>query len=116
MLRRFTLTIDYPRSRLVFEPNAEHGRPDPFDRAGLWLNRAGEGFEVLDLVAAGPAAEAGLAVGDLITMVDGQPAGEIVLSDLRDRLRGSPEGTKVRFTVRGGSGEREVVVTLRELL
>ena len=116
VLRRFTLTIDYPKSRLVFEPNAEHGRPDPFDRAGLWLNRAAEGFEVLDLVAGGPAAEAGLQVRDVITMVDGLPAVGIVLSDLRDRLRGSPEGTKVRLMVRRGDGEREVVVTLRELL
>jgi len=61
--------------------------PDAYDRAGLWLNRTDAGFQVMDVVAAGPAAEAGLKAGDIIVAVDGQPAKELLLPDVRTRSR-----------------------------
>ena len=74
VLKRFNLTFDYGRQEIVFEPNANYAKPDVFDRTGLWLNLAAAGFEVMDVIAGGPAAEAGLGVGDRIVAVDGKPA------------------------------------------
>jgi C-terminal processing protease CtpA/Prc len=116
LLRRFDITFDYGRQRLYFQPNANFNRPDAYDRAGLWLNRADAGFQVMDVVAGGPAAEAGLKAGDTIVAVDGQAAKELILPDVRTRLKESPPGTRVRLTVRSGEGAREVTVVLRDLV
>lgn len=116
VLKRFAVTFDYSRQTIYFEPNAEAGQPDPFDRAGLWLNRAAGGYRVEDVVPGGPATAAGLQVGDLVTAVDGRGAAEVPLPDLRVRLKESPPGTRVRMTVRSAGTEREVTLVLRDLL
>jgi len=62
-------------------------------------------------VAESPAAQAGLATGNVIVAVDGVRAGATSLASLRALLRGAP-GRKVRLTVDGGGVK---VVTLRDL-
>jgi hypothetical protein len=117
LLKRFTVTLDYGRQQLILVPNASFGRPEGHDRAGIWLNRDGEAFRVEDVVAGGPAAAAGLAVGDRVTAVDGRPAAELSLSAVRERLRNEPPGTVVRLAVESEGGEaREVTVVLRDLV
>ena len=56
ILMRFNVTFDYARRRLYFEKTASTGKPDAWDRAGLWIERGDKGFEVVDVVAGGPAA------------------------------------------------------------
>jgi hypothetical protein len=120
VLKRFTLAFDYSRQTLWMAPN---GLPaDAFDRAGVWLNAEGPtetgatAFRVEAVVADGPAAVAGLTAGDRIVAVDGTPATNLRLPDLRERLRSEPAGTVVRFTLAGEAGaSREVAVTLRDL-
>lgn len=116
VLRRFDLTLDYGRQRLFFQPNARFARPDAYDRAGVWLNRAEDGFQVKDVVAGGPAAEAGLKAGDTIVAVDGQSVKEMLLPELRNRFKESAPGTRVRLTVKSGEASREVTVVLRDLV
>ena len=116
VFRRFTVTFDYSRQQVYFQPNASFAAKDTFDRAGLWMNRNGEGFEVVDLAAGGPAAEAGLKTGDTILTVDGKSAKDLVLPEVRARFRESAPGTKVRLGVISGGERREVVVTLRDLV
>ncbi|MFL6233126.1 MAG: PDZ domain-containing protein [Thermoanaerobaculia bacterium] len=70
----------------------------------------------MDVVAGGPAAEAGLKAGDTIVAVDGQAARELILPDVRTRFKESPPGTRVRLTVRSGQESREVMVVLRDLV
>ena len=64
VLKRFNITFDYQHQQLIFERNANYGQPDVFDRSGMWLNQSGETLEVMDVVAGGPAAAAGLKTGD----------------------------------------------------
>jgi len=116
VLRRFDVTFDYGKQRLILQPNASFAKPDSYDRAGMWLNREGEGFVVKDVVAGGPAAEAGLKVGDTILAVDGQKAADLLLPEVRARLKESPAGTKVRLSVGSGGETREVTVVLRDLV
>lgn len=116
VLRRFTVTFDYSRQTIWLAPNEAFAAPDNYDRAGLWINRAEDGFEVEDVVAHGPAAEAGVRVGDTILAIDGKSPADLSLAEVRTRFRDSAPGTPVRLTVRSGGEVREVAVVLRELV
>ncbi|WP_082096585.1 S1C family serine protease [Demequina gelatinilytica] len=74
----------------------------------------GEGIKVADVtggvVAGGPADEAGIEPGDIITAIDGRP---ITRSDeLIVAIRAKAPGDTVSLTVTTGDDEREVSVTL----
>jgi Aspartyl protease/PDZ domain len=116
VLKRFNIVFDYGRQRMIFEKNANYAKPDAFDRAGMWMNEAQGGFEVMDVFAESPAAEAGIEVGDTIVAVDGRPVASLTLPGLRQRFRTDAPGTKVTLEVRAGGAEREVVLTLRDLV
>ncbi len=116
VLKRFNITFDYRNQKLFFEPNANFSRPDVFDRSGMWLNSAGSAFEIVDVIAGGPADKAALHAGDRIVAVDGKQAEIIALPDLRARFRNDGPGTRIRLKVQSGDATREVVMTLRDLV
>jgi hypothetical protein len=95
LLKRFIVTFDYPRQRIYLAPGVLRLTPDAYDRSGLWINQAGEGFRIVAVVAQSPGALAGLREGEVITAVDGKPARAFTLGDLRDRLRDGAPGTEV---------------------
>jgi hypothetical protein len=117
ILKQFTVTFDYTRRRLYFEKNRDFGRRDTYDRAGLWMSGAADGrsFEVFDVVASGPAAEAGLKVGDRVVRIDGRSVETLRLIAARNELKDARRKS-VRLTVQDSSGTREVVVKLRDLV
>jgi hypothetical protein len=117
VLQRFNIVFDYGKQQLIFEPNANFSRPDLYDRSGMWLNLEKGAFKVIDVVAGGPAAQAGLKNGDSILTIDGKNPGDLSLAAARLKLKSDPPGTRVRLRVRSGSGpEREVTITLRDLI
>jgi S1-C subfamily serine protease len=78
---------------------------------GLAGEPGGEGGVVVRKVSAnGPAAQAGLKAGDVITRVDGQQIKGF--EDLADAVTRCKPGDKVKLTVRQGGAESEMVVTL----
>jgi hypothetical protein len=119
LLSRFNVIFDYSRQQLIFERHPGSDLPIAFDRAGAWFNLA-EGpppaFEVIDVYAGSPAAEAGLRQGDRIVEVDGKTPAELPLPALRERLRSDPPGTRVRFAVDRAGQRSEIVVTLKDLV
>jgi hypothetical protein len=116
VLKRFNIIFDYPQQQLIFERNANDTRPDSFDRAGWWLNVASGAFEVVDVVAGGPAADAGLRVGDRVVAVDGKPTRDLSLPALRARLKSDAPGTQIHLRVQSGESVRETTLTLRDLV
>ena len=116
VLKRFNVTFDYSRQRIIFEPNARNAQQDVYDRSGMWLNRKGPGFEVIDVLPGGPAEQAALRPGDLILEVDGTKADGLLLYDVRSRFRSDRPGTRIRLNVQSGDTTREVVLTLKELV
>jgi membrane-associated protease RseP (regulator of RpoE activity) len=112
ILRQFNITFDYPNNVLYFEKNANYGQPDVHDRAGLWIERADKGYEVVDVVAGGPAATAGVKAGDMIVGINGKAWTSMPLAAVRAELKAAP-GRKVRLKMDGGS---ERVVTTRDLI
>lgn len=79
------------------------------------MNRSGDAFEVADIVAGGPAAKAGLKLGDRIVAIDGKSAKDLALHAVRVRLRSDRPGTKVRLTIESGGRKRDVTLVLKDL-
>ena len=115
LLKRFAVTFDYAHE-IMYLKRITPTPPDvgTFDRSGLWINATSGGFNVVDVAKGSAAADAGVAVGDVITAIDGKPVREAGLSDARLLLRARPAGTKVRLTIRRGSQSRSIAVTLRD--
>jgi hypothetical protein len=112
LLKRFVVTFDYPGEavylRPLREPDADTGK---FDRTGIWINLTWGGMRVMDVAPGSPAATAGLAVGDVLTAIDGIPLAGGTLSDARRRLKLLPVGKPVTFEyLRGGAQARTRVV------
>ncbi len=89
VLGRFNLVFDYGRQVIYFERNALDAHPDVFDRSGMWINRSegGGSFDVVDVIAGGPAEHAGLKAEDRIVTVDGAKADALSLPELRKRFK-----------------------------
>ena len=77
---------------------------------GVSLQDASQGAQITDVGSGTPAAKAGLAVGDVVTAVDGQDVGSA--ADLVAAIRNHKSGDKIQLTVLHGSSSRSVSVTL----
>jgi membrane-associated protease RseP (regulator of RpoE activity) len=115
LLKEYVVTFDYGHQKMYFAPGGIAAR-DGYDRAGMWMNRSAQGFQVMDVTATSPAQAAGIKTGDAIVSVDGKPAKDVMLPDLRTRLRSNAPGTVVHFGVVHGGVTRDVAVTLRDLI
>jgi len=113
-LRRFRVTFDYPRKRLILRPRVPAPPNLDFDMSGMFL--VAEGADLHDLVVAdvapgSAAAAAGVTVGDHIVSIDGRDAGRMTLSAVRSMLRG-PEGRQVVVDLQRGGGRRSARLVL----
>ena len=114
-LKQFVVTFDYGH-QVMYLRRIQPTPPDvgDFDRSGLWINAATGGYIVTYVAAGSPAAKAGLHTSDVILELDGRPARAEDLSNARELLRARPAGTRVPMLVKGKSGSRRIVVTLRD--
>ena len=112
LLRQFAVTYDLPNDALYFERYINFGTPDIADRGGLWLERASDGYKVVDVVKGGPADAAGLKAGDVIVEFNGYPWAQMPLPAIRESLRSSP-GARVRMKTGAGA---DVVLVLRDMV
>ncbi len=108
ILEQFTVTFDYPRQRIILEPNSDYGRMRLFNRAGFDIDAAGR---VTDVYDASPADVAGMKVGQAITAIDGTPVTKMTRDDIKAKLRQDP-GSRMEVTI----GGRTLSLTLKELL
>lgn len=116
ILKRFHVVFDYRSKRMLLTPNAAYDAIDPADRSGIWLAMTEGGFKVMSVVDGSPAAVAGVRVGDIVTAVDGVQAADVSLVALRERLKTSQPGSRIRLKLKTDNGEREVELTLRDLI
>ncbi len=81
----------------------------------MWINAQADGYVVTDVSAGGPAAEAGLVVGDVITRMDGRPVTSEGLSDARILLRSRAAGETVPLAIKRKDGTTgTATLTLRD--
>ncbi|MEM9647745.1 MAG: aspartyl protease family protein [Bacteroidota bacterium] len=74
LLSRFTLIIDYKRSRFILEKNEKLGSPVRWDLSGMMMafpDNEFKGLEVLHVFEDSPAERADIKSGDIILAVDG---------------------------------------------
>ena len=117
ILKRYVVTLDYGHQTMYLKPVASPVEDlDTFDRAGLWINQASDGFTVVDVMKNAPADQAGLKSGDMIVAVDGKPASSLKLYEVRKQLRDEAPGTIVQLAVRRGGEQKNLAVTLRDLI
>lgn len=81
-----------------------------FSGVGLVLRPEEGGHKVVSVLADTPASKAGVAVGDYITAVDGQPVEDLLLDEVVQRVQGKP-GTTVRLFVRRGDQTLDFTLT-----
>ena len=87
VLRRFAVTLDYSRGRVVFEPNAALRAPFCRNSAGLCVRSevSLRGVEVYFVDPASPGARAGIRPGNVILAIDGASVSQFTPSEI-DRL------------------------------
>jgi len=114
LLKRYTVTFDYAHRLMWLQPNELAQQREVFDRAGVWIARAKDGgIEVVDVANESAADKTGLAPGDVIVAVNGKPARELALYDLREQFKAAA-GTPFKLQVRGKQGERDLTLTLAD--
>jgi len=99
VLRRFTVAFDYQARKMYLTPNAEYGKPDAFDRSGLWLLADGDALKVADVAAGSAAAKAGVRSGDRISAFSGEAVRTRALADWRVLLRELSPGQDVTLDI-----------------
>lgn len=72
------------------------------------------GFAILQVTADGPAEEAGLLAGDIVTAVEGQAVEALGVNGARNLIRGE-EGTEVSITIRRDGQEQTFSVTRKSI-
>ena len=70
----------------------------------------------MDVIGGGPAATAGLKVGDKILAIDGRPVGQLPLPAVREQFKSEPPGAKLRLTIQSGEQKRDVDLVLKDLV
>jgi hypothetical protein len=118
ILRRFKVIFDFSHHRMILEPNSHFKDPYEEDMSGISLtpeNGSGEKvFRVRQVVAATPAAEAGLQPDDLITAIDGQPASNFTEGRIEHMFK--QEGREFALTIKRGEKVIQLKLKLRRLI
>lgn len=110
--KRFTVTFDYARQTMALQPNADFGARDSYERAGLFLIQNNGKVIVYDVRPNTPAAQAGIARGDVIASIDGTAPAS--LQAARDAING-PAGTVLHVQIAAKDGTtKTVTLTLRD--
>ncbi len=112
ILTHFTVTIDCAHRVMYLEKLPDWNKREAFSRTGFLYDGEDAGDRVKTVFIGSPAAKAGLAVGDLITAVNGEKPAD----DSRDPAFLQAVGTVVHLTVQHNGVNRSVELTLQDVL
>lgn len=116
VLGRYRVSFDYPHQVMWLARRADSDAPEHYDRSGMWLGLgSADGLRVMDVVAGGPAAQAGIRVGDRVERVGTLPADAATLASVRALLR-TPDLADVPVLIRRAAALRQVRIALRDLI
>ncbi|MEO7715303.1 MAG: aspartyl protease family protein [Capsulimonas sp.] len=116
ILSRFKITLDYQAARVILTDAGIKNKPFDYNRSGVGFDVAGDGLHVTEIIPGGPGEQAGVIVGDEIVELNGSPVGETEFDRVTAAAQGAP-GEKMRLKLRAADkAERDVTLTLRELI
>jgi len=113
ILERFKVILDYPRKRIILEPNLRLTEPFEYNRTGLSLSSAGPDYRIIQVTAVAdrsPAAEAGVRSGDRLVEIDGRPASDFTLSQIRFMFK---DAKRCSLTIQRGNARLKRSLVLR---
>ena len=116
ILEKFKIILDYGRNRIILEPNDKFAQPIEYNRSGLSIISSGTGyrsFEIDAVAEKSPASEAGLRTGDILNAIDGHPAAEYTLSQLRQLIQ---DAKVCELTIDRGNKQLKVKLKPRQLI
>lgn len=117
ILNRFTIVLDYANQLSYFTPNPRVMDLFTADMSGLGLVAIPpdyHSYEVAQVLDGSPAAAAGFAVGDILVSIDGNPASDSTLEDVRELLR--QEDSTHQITVQRGGKTLDFTIKLKPLV
>src|SRR5262249_39412907 len=115
VLRRFTVTLDYPHRRVILEPNGRLGDPFDLDMSGLVLAKNSRGtVRVLAVRPNTPATQQDVRSGDELVSIDGRAADALPLDTLSRWLR-IPD-RDYRLALRRAGQPLEIVIRTKRLI
>jgi hypothetical protein len=117
ILCRFKIVFDYPRRRMMLEPNARFSQLYESDMSGLDLVTEGEDFSgvvVNEVEKSSPAEKAGIQEEDIITAIDGRPVKEFTITQIREMFM--HDGKEYLISLKRGQKEQQVRLKLRRLI
>lgn len=117
IFRRFKLVVDLPRRRITFQPNTALNEPFEADMSGLELAADGDDlatYVIDDLEPNTPATEAGIKGGETLLAIDGRPASEFSLEEIRRMFM--YDGREYDLTLKRDAETIHVKLKLRRLV
>jgi C-terminal processing protease CtpA/Prc len=117
MLRRFTVTFDYPHQQIILAPGRELRSDDQEDMSGISIVASGpglKGFEVLQVRSGTPGADAKIQKGDIIAGIDDEAAADLSLAGIRELFREA--GHKHKLLIERNGQTLTLTIQLRRLL
>ncbi len=113
--KKFTVIFDYPRNRLILEPNPKLKERMEINRTGFLLENK-NGKKVVHTVFPGtPAEAAGIHAGDILLKINKIKASEITLEQVKRMLSG-PVGTPMKLKFERKGKILKAHLTLAEIL
>lgn len=107
---RFNITFDFPRSVMYLEKNRNFDRPDRVDLSGMRLIRRNGAVLVGAVEEGGPAAIAGLRVGDNVLLIRGENASKMRLFSVRELC--STPSERIAMTITRDDSRSDIELVL----
>jgi hypothetical protein len=116
ILKRFTVTDDWPHHALYLERNTGPARPGVFNRSGIIsdFDENGKDLKVVAVLPDSPGDKAGVKVGDRIVMIDNRPP--VAPWGREEPAFLKPSGTAVLLTIQRGQVVQQLKIRLKNLL
>lgn len=118
ILKRFSVTFDYPNNRIILRKNANFKKPFTYNISGIELVATGpfyQAYEVSHIREDSPAHEAGLQKGDILLSVSNFKTEEYDIGEIYNRLNRKP-GKKVCLRLKRNGEIMKKCMKIREQL
>ena len=114
ILRRFTVTVDYSRRHMILEKNSHFAEPYEIDMSGIELVKDGDDLLVDDVDENSSAVAAGVKGGDILLAINGHPAAEFTLDQIRTMFM--QDGKEYLLTLKRDGNVLHIKLKLKRII